>query len=424
MGRPLITTSLAQNRNFSLLWLAQVVTTLADVLYDVGVMVVIFAQTGSALQTAGVMVARTLPPFLLGPFAGVLVDRYSRQRVLMAMNLFRAGLVGLLLLLVQGQTIQVVGIYIVVAGLAVAGTFYEPARIAILPSIVSNDQLVRANSLMMSTKQAALAAGYALGGLLILRLGFQTLVLLTLAGFLVAAGAVTLMAVPKRTADESLPFRHVSLGRDVLDGLVYLRDHALARPLVTLEVFEHIPHGIWTAPLMLVFTQQALAAGPEGWGYQNAAFYGGQLLGATIAAVLAGQMARRPGQIIIWNAFLFSLMTIAYAFSPTLGLTIILALLFGLPSAMRDVAQDSLLQASVSADMLGRVFATRSMLANLNFMLAGLAFAWLADQLPIRWVYFLAGLLYLGTALYALASPAIRRSRITAPNPQKHQQPA
>jgi hypothetical protein len=64
------------------------------------------------------------------------------------------------------------------------------------------------------------------------------------------------------------------------------------------------------------------------------------------------------------------------------------------------------------------------MLANLNFMLAGLAFAWLADQLPIRWVYFLAGLLYLGTALYALASPAIRRSRITAPNPQTHQQPA
>ncbi len=90
---------------------------------------------------------------------------------------------------------------------------------------------------------------------------------------------------------------------------------------------------------------------------------------------------------------------------------------------MRDVAQDSLLQGSVNIEMLGRVFATRTMLANLNFMLAGLAFAWLADQIPIRWIYLLGGVLYFGTALYALSNQAIRRSQITAPNQQRHQQP-
>ena len=419
----MIKASLLKNRNFSLLWLAQVISTLGSVFYDVAVMVTVFQQTGSALQTVGVMIAKTLPPFLLGPFAGVLVDRYSRKWVLIMMNFARAVLVGMLLLFVQSHTVNIWGIYAVVAGLAVAETFYEPARVAILPSLVPKVELVRANSLMMSTKQAALAAGYALGGLLILNLGFQKLIMLNLLTFLIAAGAAALLVVPKRSTGVAMPFRQVSIGHDLVDGLAYLRDHRLARPLVTMELMEHVPHGIWISPLLLVFTARALHAGPEGWGYQNAAFYGGQLVGATVAVLIAGQMARRPGQIIIWNAFLFSLLTMTYSLSPNLTFAIIMTALFGPTSAMRDVAQDSLLQGSVKIEMLGRVFATRMMLANLNFMLAGLAFAWLADQLPIRWIYLLGGLLYLGTALYALSNQAIRRSQITAPNQQRHQQP-
>jgi MFS family permease len=75
----------------------------------------------------------------------------------------------------------------------------------------------------------------------------------------------------------------------------------------------------------------------------------------------------------------------------------------------------STLQASVSPDVLGRIYATRQMLANLSFMLAGVGFAWLADQIHVRWVYLIGGCLYLGTALYTVSSVAIRRSRIEAP---------
>jgi hypothetical protein len=82
---------------------------------------------------------------------------------------------------------------------------------------------------------------------------------------------------------------------------------------------------------------------------------------------------------------------------------------------VRDVAQDSLLQASVKAEVMGRIYAMRAMLANLSFMLAGIGFAWLADQIPVRWIYGIGGLLYVGTALYALTSAAIRRSRIVEP---------
>jgi hypothetical protein len=81
---------------------------------------------------------------------------------------------------------------------------------------------------------------------------------------------------------------------------------------------------------------------------------------------------------------------------------------------MRDVAQDSLLQATVEPGVMGRIYATRAMFTNLTFMLGSFTFAWLADFGPVRGVYLIGGALYLGTAIYALSSAAIRRGRITA----------
>ena len=81
------TASVWQNRNFLFLWLAQVISGTGDVFYSIGVMVRVFEQTGSALQTTGVLIAQSLPRFFLGPIAGAMVDKYPRQRVLILMDL-------------------------------------------------------------------------------------------------------------------------------------------------------------------------------------------------------------------------------------------------------------------------------------------------------------------------------------------------
>jgi hypothetical protein len=101
-----------------------------------------------------------------------------------------------------------------------------------------------------------------------------------------------------------------------------------------------------------------------------------------------------------------------YAFSPSLIFASVLAFLPGPPWAMRDVAQDSLLQTSAGEEMLGRVYAFRNTGLSLTFMLAGLTFATLADVFPVHVLYFAGGILYFFTALYALSKRAIREGRI------------
>jgi MFS family permease len=402
--------ALIRNRDFRLLWLSHILSTLAEALFFTGVVATVYAGTGSALQAVGVSVANTLPVTLLGPLAGVLVDRYPRQWVIAAGNLVRTALIGALLVWLGDGAAGVWTLYALTAGLATITAFYAPARQALLPALVPTDGLVRANSLLMTTLLGTYAIGFGLGGLLITQLGFQTLVSIDAGLFLGAALLIGLVRAPAAgtaTGKERLPVFSA-----VAEGLAYLRRHHLARALITMETLEHVPHGMWTSGLMLVFTERALGGDAAGWGYQNSAFFIGQLLGALLTLSLSVRLARRPGWAIILNAFLCSVITLAYAVSPSLAVAIVVNFMFGPAFAARDVAQDSLLQATVESGLLGRVYATRSMLAHTAFLLAGFGFAWLAEQMPVRWVYGFGAMLYAGTVLYALSNATIRHSRI------------
>lgn len=408
---------LLRNRNFFFLWLAQIAATLGNELYNIGVIVAIYEQTGSAVQATGVLVARSVPSFLFSPLAGALVDRYDRRWVLVGMNLLRVLLIALFVLIPSGHAPNIWLIYAVVCGIAIADIVYRPAQMALIPSLVTQSLLVRANSLVMSTNMAAFALAYGLGGWLLAQLGNQTLILINLACFVFGAlfawqvGGATNLGALQTTAPASLP-------RMIKDGIHYLRRHELARALVVMEAFEHMPHGIWTASIMLVFAEQALGATLEAWGYQMAVFWGSTVVGSLLALLLAHRLGVRPGWVIIINAFINAGLTFVYALSPHLWVALLICALYGVPSAFRDVAQDTLLQSSVDQRMLGRVYAMRHMLVHLCFLCASLFFAALADYAPIRWVYLIGSALYLGTAFYALARPPLRDARLT------HSQPA
>ena len=401
---------LLRKSSFVFLWLAQIASTLAVQLYKIGVMVVIFDQTGSTLQAAGVLVATSLPYVLLGQVAGALVDRYARKRVLIVVEVTQAILVAISLYLIGGEVLNVWVAYGVVAGLSIADAFYKPALLATIPAVVEPAEIVHANSVINGTNYAVLAIGYALGGYLILNVGLVTMVAINLALFLLAALLVMRIVVniPARAIHEStMPD---PIWQSIRDGFGYMRHHALARSLITMEFLEHWPHAVWTAAIMLAFTTEALQASEAFWGYQNALYFGGNIAGAALAVAFASRLGQRPGWVIIINALILAALTVVYALSSNIWLVVVLMVLYGPPMALRDVAQDSLLQTTVEGRVLGRVYATRQMLANLAMMVGGLFFAWLADIIDIRMVYLIGAALYFATAFYALAQPSLRRA--------------
>lgn len=403
---------LLRNRNFFFLWVAQSVSGIGDVIYHVGVIVTIFQRTGSALQASGVLVATMIPVILLGPFAGTIVDHNSRKSVMIAMDFLRGGSVLLLLIFFQEESLSMWGVYSVIALLSAATTIYRPARQAILPSIVIPGQLVHANSILVGTNQATLAAGFLLGGFLVLVISLPALVVINSLTLVISA-VLTFPIKSGETGQNLQGEKKPTLRESILNGVHYLRGHNLARPLVIMEVMEHVPHGIWSSAIMLVFAEQALDGGPQTWGVLASLYFGGQLFGAIIASYSARLLSRRPGWVIIANAGIFALLTIIFSQSTTLIFASIVSLIFGPPASIRDIAQESLLQKSVNESILGRVYAFRSMLMSLVFMVSSIGFAYLANYFSIRLIYLGGGILYSITALYALRSTALRNTRFS-----------
>ena len=179
-----------------------------------------------------------------------------------------------------------------------------------------------------------------------------------------------------------------------------------------METVEHLPHGIWTGALMLAFTTNALQGDASDWGYQVTGYFTGMILGSFGALAISDWLRRYPGRIIVVDACAAGLLTLAYAGSQTVWMAVAWAFVFGPPVAIRDVAQDSLLQGTVEGGQLGRVYATREMLRNVVFMFAGIFFAWLSDFVSIRMIYVTGGIIYMLTGFYALSNKALRESKM------------
>ena len=151
------------NPDFRNLWFGQIISLLGDWFNLIGSAALIASLTGSGLAISGLFVVRMLAPFLISPLAGVVADRYDRRAILLVADLLRAVIVLGFLLVRSAENVWL--LYVLTAlQLGVSG-FFDPAKNAILPDVVSVRRLGAANALSSATWSVMLAFGAALGGL-------------------------------------------------------------------------------------------------------------------------------------------------------------------------------------------------------------------------------------------------------------------
>jgi hypothetical protein len=134
---------LALDGSFTALWTGQLVSALGDRIHQVALAFIVLETTGSAIAVGAVFLVATLPNLLLSPIAGGLVDRWDHREVMIVSDLLRAGLV---LLIPLAAVTNLALAYPLVFLVTTVSIFFRPAKGAILPRIVSGEDLVAANS--------------------------------------------------------------------------------------------------------------------------------------------------------------------------------------------------------------------------------------------------------------------------------------
>jgi MFS family permease len=152
-------------REYRLLWLGQLISEAGDGLTNLTLLLLVNALTGSTAALAGMAIVLAIPPLTIGLVAGTYVDRLDRRRIMLASDLLR-GIVVLGFILV-GSSSTLWLLYILAFVQSAVGTFFTPARGAILPRLVPRDGLLAANSLAQATRVVSSIIGSALAGLIV-----------------------------------------------------------------------------------------------------------------------------------------------------------------------------------------------------------------------------------------------------------------
>jgi len=176
---------LARNRNYRYAWSGQIVSEVGDHFNNIAVLSLAMSETHSGAIIATLMMSRAIPAMLVGPFAGIILDRLDRRHIMIASDLIRGVMaLGFILTLGHHQTWL---LYLLSALLMMASPFFTSGRSAILPTIATEEELHTANSLTQTTSWISLAAGAYFGGAVAARFGYESAFLFNSLSFFISA---------------------------------------------------------------------------------------------------------------------------------------------------------------------------------------------------------------------------------------------
>lgn len=347
--RPSRLSRLFINRDFAVLWIGGTLSVLGDFILETTLIVWIASQLAAGrawapLAVSGLLVASAVPVLLVGPLAGVLVDRWPKRRTLVRANAASALLVLALLpatgsLPFQSAESLPVGwrlgvIYAIVFLASASAQFLRPAGLVLLGDVVPEEHRARAVSLNQASASLAILLGPPLAAPLLFAAGAHWALVIDAATFVAALLAVLAVrtASPDPEPDASPPgVGHVL--RELRAGLgFFVRSHVLTTLAVSLRALM-LGAGALNA-LDIFFVSENLRAPTSMYGWLGAAQGAGMVLGALGAGLLASRLGLER---LVWGTLVaLGALTLVYSrltsFAPGVAVTFLIGLVIPAPT--------------------------------------------------------------------------------------------
>ncbi|HEV7243019.1 MAG TPA: MFS transporter [Thermoanaerobaculia bacterium] len=265
---------LRANRDFRLLYFGTLISLGGDWFLTVALLDLVLQLTGSATLASLMLLCQTLPIFLFTPHAGHVIDRLDRRKVMIAVDVLRAG--ACLLPLLARTPAMLPFAYAGVILISIGSAYFEPASQAALPNIVATEDLAAANVLMGSTWGTMLAVGAALGGAATMLLGRDASFIVDAFSFLLSAWLLWRMR-GRFSEDRAGHHVHPPLLESMRETVRYAKAHPRVLGLLTVKGGYGIGGGV--VAMLSVFGREVFQAGALGIGLLFAARGVGALLG-------------------------------------------------------------------------------------------------------------------------------------------------
>ena len=346
---------LKQNPAFRNLWYGQVISELGNWINSIALYALILQLTGSGMAMAAAMMAKLLPMVIISPFAGVVIDRIDRKKVLIASDILRCFTVLGFLIVDSREDLWIV-YTLTLFEVALTG-FFEPARSAILPSIVEKNHLVTANALSGSTWSIMLTLGAALGGFVVSFFGIKTAFILDALTYLLSAWFIIKISYPNTKYKERIKKQNSSGIKGLVEGLRYLISHPTVLVFTLLKSGMAIKGGIMT--LIPLFASR-LWSDPAAVSMAVGILFSSRGIGSAIGPVLIRKWLGESPKIlkvaILAAFFLGSFAILVFSFSKNIWTASLSIGLSGMSGSIVWVFSTALIHLEADRKFLGRIF--------------------------------------------------------------------
>jgi CRP-like cAMP-binding protein/predicted MFS family arabinose efflux permease len=392
--------SVFKSRSFTLLWLAQLISSMCSALTTLAASILVFRLTGSTLSVGLMLIATAGPTVLIGLVAGVFVDRLDRKRIMLAADLIRAVFIFLVPLLIP---LHIAWLYVIVALTSGITQFFDSAHSSVLPELATDEELAAANALMAISSVGATMFGFAAAGLIASSLPIEWAFYLDALTFALSALLIFFARLPS-----ILMVEDTSVGailQNLKAGLRTVGQTSILRSLFLVAVPIFFIFGFQNT-LLLPFALEVLNGTEFHFGLQQAAEAVGIALGSLLMAKFANRI--REGQWLAISYILMAFASLWYSYSTLIGMGIFLIGVSGFVNAPSFIGRQLVIQRSTPREMRGRVNSAFFVVRDSMFVL-GMALAGLADLIDIRTLFIVSSYALLFAGLLVLVLPGLRQ---------------
>jgi MFS family permease len=361
-------------RTFLVVWFGQTISIIGSALTSFALYVWVYQTTGSVTQYALVNVFASLAGLLVGPYAGVVVDRHDRRRVMLLSDVGEALISLTILLLAVSGLLRPWQVYLIVGTSTALLSFHGPAFTAATTLLVPRRQFARTAGMRQMSEAASSVLAPLLGGYLLLRIHLQGLVSIDLVTFVFAFATLLMVRIPSPPQSEHSAAPSTSWWRQAGYGWQYLRQR---RPLMRLLEYVLCLNFVFSMALVL-FTPLVLSFATAAELGRVLALGGvGALAGGLLISLVGGPKKRIWG--VISFAFVSSASLAIVAFSRSLPAISVGAFLIAAGLPVINSSAQAIWQAKVAPEVQGRVFAFRRVIGQASMPIAILLAGPLAD---------------------------------------------
>ena len=378
-------------RSFLYLWTSQMMANAGDVLYIVGLIQLVYISTGSILTLALIPLAITCSRLMGSLITPLLLQRFPLQSILRLAMFGKILALSAVFLMKEEAMIWI--IFLVGINAFLDG-WTAPIRQAMLPEFAGKSELRKANSLISITDNAVNLASWPLGALFVSLYGGGPLILLAISLYILSSFlTLGIKAIPHKRSEKQPILAQLTSGWRFSFSIRPIRN------ILILDTLAALGGAVWISAILYVYVEDILGKSEAWWGYINALYSGGFVVGGYLFYKLNNIPVK---WLVIIGSTLTGLLTIWFIYPVYAVMALVLSLLLGIVGQLQAISQLSILQTQTETEKLGYVFSVQEVIVTGAFGAATLLFGWIAENYGIESAFFVSAMLSVAGGIFAL----------------------